>query len=242
MKLRMLVAAAALATAGSVMADSAVVKDGYEFHGNQLVPSGVRAEVGTTGYGGALVWTANPKVDLVLGYNGGDLSWSDDVKIDGSRYDLDMDNNNVYVNAQIRPWANWFYMAAGVSYIDNDYELERRVGSNASFKVDGARFNAGLGGNVKIDGEMVYDNDIAPYVGLGFSPAINNRWGVFGEVGAYYTGNPTVNLRANPSALGLVGDDGRTLSQALRAEADKIANDDKYEWLPVAKLGLSFRF
>lgn len=242
MKLRMLVAAAALATAGSVMADSAVVKDGYEFNGNQLIPSGVRAEVGTTGYGGALVWTANPKVDVVLGYNGGDISWSDDVEINGSTYDLDMENNNVYVNAQIRPWANWFYMAAGAAYIDNDYDLDRRVGPNASFNVDGARFNAGLNGNVKINGQMTYDNDIAPYVGLGFSPAINNRWGVFGEIGAYYTGNPTVNLRTSDLNSALIGDDGRTLGQALDDEANKIANDDEYEWMPVAKLGLSFRF
>ena len=115
MKLRMLVAAAALATAGSVMADSAVVKDGYEFHGNQLVPAAVRAEVGTTGYGGALVWTANPKVDIVLGYNGGDISWSDDIKVNGATYDWEQENNTVFLNAQIRPWSNWFYMAAGVA-------------------------------------------------------------------------------------------------------------------------------
>jgi hypothetical protein len=35
--------------------------------------------VGTTGYGGALLWTANPYVGLALGYNGGDISWSDDL-------------------------------------------------------------------------------------------------------------------------------------------------------------------
>ena len=239
MKLRMLVAAAALATAGSVMADSSVVHDGYQFNGNQLIPSGVRAEVGTTGYGGALMWTANPKVDVVLGYNGGDISWSDDVKIDGSRYDLDMENNNVYLNAQVRPWANWFYMAAGVAYIDNDYDLDRRVGANNSFSVNNTDFLAGSGG-VKINGKMTYDNDIAPYVGFGFSPAINNRWGVFGEVGAYYTGNPTVELRATGNAV--PNPNSPSLNDALRAEADKIANDDKYEWMPSAKLGVSFRF
>ena len=238
MKLRMLVAAAALATAGSVMADSAVVKDGYEFNGNQLIPSGVRAEVGTTGYGGALVWTANPKVDVVLGYNGGDISWSDDVEIDGSTYDLDMENNNVYVNAQIRPWANWFYMAAGAAYIDNDYDLDRRVEAGKGFTVNNNDFLAGDTGT-KISGKMTYDNDIAPYVGIGFSPVINNRWGVFGEIGAYYTGNPTVELRATGDAVS--GTDV-SLDDAVRAEANKIANDDEYAWLPVAKLGLSFRF
>ncbi len=50
------------------------------------------------------------------------------------------------------------------------------------------------GQGVDINGTMDYKNDIAPYLGLGFAPKINNNWGVFGEVGAYYTGNPTVNL------------------------------------------------
>ncbi|EMD2108671.1 hypothetical protein V7I38_11850, partial [Acinetobacter baumannii] len=93
--LRVLVTTTALLAAGAAMADEAVVHDSYAFDKNQLIPVGARAEVGTTGYGGALLWQANPYVGLALGYNGGDISWSDDVKVNGSTYDLDMDNNNV---------------------------------------------------------------------------------------------------------------------------------------------------
>lgn len=240
MKLRMLVAAAALATAGSVMADSAVVKDGYEFHGNQLVPSGVRAEVGTTGYGGALVWTPNSKVDVVLGYNGGDISWSDDISVDGTKYDAEMDNNVAYLNAQIRPWSNWFYMAAGVGYIDSKYDLKGRPGSDGEIKLDGKTFGADVG---NVIGKLKYGNDIAPYAGIGFSPAINNRWGVFGEIGAYYTGNPEVTLYNTGSQDALDVNGGTTTAaEALANQRKKLQNDDEYEWLPVAKLGLSFRF
>ncbi len=77
------IAAAISAVAGTAFADDAVVKDGYAFDQNKLIPTGVRAEVGTTGYGGALLWTANPYVGLALGYNGGDISWSDDLSING---------------------------------------------------------------------------------------------------------------------------------------------------------------
>ena len=86
-----LAAAVLTAIAGTAMADDAVVQDGYAFDRNQLLPTGVRAEVGTTGYGGALLWTANPYVGLALGYNGGDISWSDDLSVDGVKYDVDMD-------------------------------------------------------------------------------------------------------------------------------------------------------
>lgn len=233
------------ATAGSVMAaDERIVTDEGVAEFSFFKPAAVRAEVGTTGYGGAISWNANPYVGVTLGYNGGDISWTDDLSIHGSKYDLDMDNNLTYLNAEIRPWANWFYMAAGVAYIDNDYSLERRPGTNASFTVDGARFSNPTGADVRINGDLSYKNNIAPYVGIGFSPAITNRWGVFGEIGAYYNGNPTVDLTANPEAYAAVGraEDGRSLEQALADERDALRNDNKYEWLPVAKLGVSFRF
>ncbi len=66
--LRVLVTTTALFAAGAAMADEAVVHDSYAFDKNQLIPVGARAEVGTTGYGGALLWQANPYVGLALGY------------------------------------------------------------------------------------------------------------------------------------------------------------------------------
>ena len=230
------------AIAGTTFAaDERIVTDEGVATFSFFKPASVRAEVGTTGYGGAISYNANPHVGVTLGYNGGNVSWTDDVKIDGSKYDLNMDNNNVYLNAEIRPWANWLYVATGVAYLDNEYDLERRAGQNASFKVDGARF-ANPVGTTQINGTMKYKNDIVPYVGVGFSPAITNRWGVFGEVGAYYTGNPTVNLTTDAASLLLPGDDGRTLGTAIKDEENKIRDKGTYEWLPVAKLGLSFRF
>ena len=231
------------AIAGTTFAaDERIVTDEGVATFSFFKPASVRAEVGTTGYGGAISYNANPHVGVTLGYNGGDISWSDDLSINGSKYDLNMDNNNVYLNAEIRPWANWLYVATGVAYLDNEYDLERRAGQNASFKVDGARF-ANPVGTTQINGTMKYKNDIVPYVGVGFSPAITNRWGVFGEVGAYYTGNPTVNLTTDAASSLLVGDDdGRTLGTAIKDEENKIRDKGTYEWLPVAKLGLSFRF
>lgn len=229
------------ATAGSVMAaDETIVTDEGVASFSFFKPAAVRAEVGTTGYGGALSWNVNPYVGVTLGYNGGDISWSDDLSINGSKYDLDMDNNLTYLNAEIRPWANWFYMAAGVAYIDNDYEIDRRVGNNETFSVNGIEFRAD--GEARINGDLSYKNNLAPYVGIGFSPAITNRWGVFGEIGAYYNGNPTVNLTpsgsATPNTPGVTAD----FAQQVGFEEDNIRNDNEYEWLPVAKLGVSFRF
>jgi len=240
--LRTLLAATVLTViTGIAMADETVVKDGYAFDRNQLVPTGVRAEVGTTGYGGALLWTANPYVGLALGYNGGDISWSDDLSINGTKYDMEMDNKVGYLNAEVRPWgasgnrwAQGVYMAAGVGYIDNDYDLTKRS-SDGTIKINGTNYSY----NGSVNGKMEYKNDIAPYLGLGFAPKINKNWGVFGEVGAYYTGNPTVNLDKDGTFVNAAGGNA---DADLRAEEQKIANDDKYAWMPVGKVGVSFHW
>ena len=240
--LRTLLAATVLtAITGIAMADETVVKDSYAFDRNQLVPTGVRAEVGTTGYGGALLWTANPYVGLALGYNGGDISWSDDLSINGTKYDMEMDNKVGYLNAEVRPWgasgnrwAQGVYMAAGVGYIDNDYDLTKRS-SDGTIKINGTNYSY----NGSVNGKMEYKNDIAPYLGLGFAPKINKNWGVFGEVGAYYTGNPTVNLDKDGTFVNAAGGNA---DADLRAEEQKIANDDKYAWMPVGKVGVSFHW
>ncbi|EZQ10119.1 MULTISPECIES: ornithine uptake porin CarO [unclassified Acinetobacter] len=245
--LKLLAVTTALSVSGFAMADTQVVRTGNVFEANQLIPTGVRAEVGTTGYGGALLWTANPYVGLALGYNGGDISWSDDLSINGSKYDLDMDNNLAYLNAEIRPWgasenpwAQGLYMAAGVAYIDNEYELDRRVKPGEGFSVNNTDFVAGTNG-AHIRGKQEYKNDFAPYVGFGFAPKINKNIGVFGEVGAYYSGNPKANLEL-VSGGAANNPTGGSLVDNIAREEDKIRNDDKYEWLPVGKVGVSFHW
>ncbi|APV34769.1 ornithine uptake porin CarO [Acinetobacter soli] len=239
-------AGALSAVAGVASADDAVVHDRYAFDAQQLIPVGVRAEVGTTGYGGALLWQANPYVGLALGYNGGDISWRDDVSVNGTKYDLDMNNNNVYLNAEIRPWgasqnrwAQGLYVAAGAAYLDNDYDLAKRINPGESLSIDGKNYqvtDTNQQGGVR--GKMNYNNDIAPYLGFGFAPKINKNWGVFAEVGAYYTGNPQVEL----TQYNLTPIAGNTTSaqDAVNNEENKIRNDDKYKWLPVGKVGVSY--
>ncbi len=234
-----LVASVLTTAAGTTMADGAVIKDGYVFEQNKLIPTGARAEVGTTGYGGAIQWTASPYVGLSLGYNGGNISWRDDLSVNGTKYDVDMDNNNVYLNAEIRPWgtsdnrwAQGTYFAAGVAYLDNDYDLSQRS-KDGNVKLNGTNYSY----NGELRGQMNYKNNIAPYVGVGIAPKFGKNWGVFGEIGAYYTGNPTVNLDADGT---FINAKGGSAEADLKAEQQKIANDDKYAWLPVGKVGVNF--
>lgn len=225
--------AAVLAVTGTAMAeDQVVMTDEGVGTFSFFKPFGVRVEGGTTGYGGALVYSASPKADVVIGYNGGSVSWSGDLDVNGVKYDLEMDNNTTYINAQLRPFANSFHVALGVGYTDNEYSVTGRPDGEGFYRIDGEKFNVSEVGT--LTGKMSYKNDIVPYVGVGFSPAITTRFGLFGQVGAYYTGNPEVTLvGSNTSAAA---------ADAIANERRKIAEDDKYEWLPVAKLGATLRF
>lgn len=237
MKMLKVLAVAALASSTTLaMADEKVVTEDGIATFSTFKPAQVRAEVGTTGYGGAISWSPNPYVGVTLGYNGGDISWSDDVSVNGTKYDLDMDNSTAYLNAEIRPFANWFYVAAGVGYLDNEYEVTQKSGTSGSVRVNGTTFTPAAGQTLSVDGKIKQDKEFAPYLGLGVSPSITSRFGLFGEVGAYYTGNPTVNLVAN----GIASTPG--FADAVQADEDKLRNDDKYKWAPVAKVGASFRF
>ncbi|NAR46072.1 hypothetical protein GPS60_00205 [Acinetobacter haemolyticus] len=244
--LRVILAAGVLtAIAGTTFADEQVVRESAYAFPSFLNPVSVRAEVGTTGYGGAISYRVNPYVGVTLGYNGGDISWSDELKVNGSKYDMDMDNNNTYLNAEIFPWgaseslARSLYVAAGVAYIDNEYKLDRRISQGRNFTINKTDFNADS--NIHLKGDMKYDNDIAPYLGFGFAPQVYKNIGVFGEVGAYYTGNPTASLKQVAGSDQQNGS-GEWLSDAIKGEEQKINDKSRYEWMPVAKVGVSFKF
>lgn len=235
------VSAAVLAATSTAFADEKVVTDEGIATFSFFKPASVRAEVGTTGYGGAIAYGVNQYTDLVLGYNGGDGSdiIGNDFKVDGTKYELEQDNNTPYMNVEIRPFGNWFHVALGTAFSNNEYKVRAKGGD---IKIKGNRYNIS---NAQVNGTINYDNEIAPYFGLGISPSITSRIGLFAQVGAIYTGSPTVNLNATGTATS--AETGKILSISdLNADLDRqeadIRHDDKYKFLPVGKLGLSFRF
>lgn len=206
-------------------------------------PISVRAEAGTMGYGAAVSYNVHPKVGITFGYNGGDVSWSNGLDFLGSEYDVRTKSNNVYLNAELRPFENPFYVAAGVGYLDTQYALSQTAKDANSVlrKINGKNYQS-LNGSAlaHVQGTVDYDNTIAPYLGIGFSPTTSSGLGFFGEVGAYYAGNPEAFVDAKN--LKLVGENGQKDAQVKRNLEHSYSNESKYEWLPVAKLGVTYRF
>ncbi len=90
---------------------------------------------------------------------------------------------------------------------------------------------------------------MAPYLSLGFRPNINNRFGLFGEIGAAYVGGTDVDVQADgsftlngsPVDKQTSADEFTKLENNARQEIeDKVDGNDN--WYPIVKVGATVRF
>ncbi|CAM4068888.1 hypothetical protein PSAR109036_07480 [Psychrobacter arenosus] len=202
-------------------------------------PAAVSAEVGTLGYGANIAWGLNENTELQAGWAGGDVAdlFGGDFDAHDVNYEVETDFSNPYMGVQLRPAANWFTMGAGIIVPDNSIDVTANPnGDNGGvYKIDGQEYSANDIGTLK--GTLEHRNKLAPYATIGFRPNINNHWGVFGELGGAYLGNTDATIEV----------DGNAANPALAAEAAKKAEaeleDKNYaKWLPIVKLGATYRF
>lgn len=214
-------------------------------------PAAISAEVGTLGYGANIGWALNDKTELQAGWAGGDVAdlFGGDFDANDVNYDVDSDFSNPYLGVQLRPTGNWFTMGAGIIVPDNDITATANAedsGVNGYYPVDGSKYFVGTPnadadydisrgdltevGSVSAD--LEHRNKLAPYLTIGFRPNITNNFGLFGELGAAYLGKTTANVNAT-------GANGAIAENQIKKELE----DEKYlEWLPIVKLGATYRF
>ncbi|WP_201557697.1 hypothetical protein [Psychrobacter sp. 72-O-c] len=197
-------------------------------------PASVSAEVGSLGYGASVGYSLNDKVELQAGWAGGDVAdlFGGNFDVEDVEYDVDSDFSNPYLGVQLRPAANWFTVGAGVIVPDNEIDIESN-GDNGNFKINDQEYqNVGT-----LKGSIKHRNELAPYLTVGFRPNITNNFGVFGEVGAAYLGDVNAKVTASGNGAGPNG------AAAAAAAANKeLENEDYLEWLPIVKLGATYRF
>lgn len=206
-------------------------------------PASFGIEAGTLGYGANIGWSVNENTELVAGWAGGDVKGllGDDFTARGVKYKYDKaDFNNPYVGVQMRPGASWFTVGAGVLVPDNDFKV-KTDNNKGTIKVGGDKYKITEG---QLVGELDHRNDLAPYLTLGFRPNLNNNWGVFGEIGGAYMGKADVKVTPTNGTVVVnekTGLRGNADDVARQAEAD-IRDKNVAEWLPIVKLGVSYRF
>ncbi|MFZ3191650.1 MAG: hypothetical protein WA154_00385 [Moraxellaceae bacterium] len=243
--LRVLAIAAAVLTANSAMAaDQVVVTDEGVGTFSFFKPASVRAEVGTTGIGGAVSYGINPNWGVTLGYAQLDEEF-EDVQLGDTDFDVQFDVQNAFVTATYRPFGGNFGIDFGTYVQDNNLGASIRPDAGTQFDVDGQTFTAGA--NTSVVGKISYRNEVAPFLGLSYSPSITQRFGFFGQVGVLWNGETRADLNANGTVnnptTGLVDPVATAAFQQAVADAEReVKGDAQYEFLPVAKVGLAVRF
>ncbi|WP_201592845.1 hypothetical protein [Psychrobacter sp. Pi2-51] len=239
------------ADAGMVRNTTGAVVGGTKtFFQTAVNPAAVSAEVGTLGYGANVAWAMNDKTELQAGWAGGDVAdlFGGDFDANGVNYDVDSDFSNPYLGVQLRPAANWFTMGAGIIVPDNDIDVTANAdgGISGFYEVDDIKYDAN---NVTLEGTLEHRNKLAPYATIGFRPNISKNWGVFGEIGAAYMGKTDATITSlNPNQALLAEDSNGTpivglTGKDLAASAEQELEEENYlEWLPIVKLGATYRF
>ena len=226
----------------------AVVGGTKTFFQTAINPASVSAEVGTLGYGANIGWSLNEKTELQAGWAGGDVAdlFGGDFDANDVNYDVDADFSNPYLGVQLRPTGNWFTMGAGIIVPDNDIDV-RANAEGPNFRIDNVDYNAKETGT--LSGTMKHRNKLAPYGTIGFRPNITNNFGLFGEIGAAYMGKTNATVNANdPERLVSISNGETDIPSGLNAgQVAKLAErelEDKnwLEWMPIVKLGATYRF
>ena len=211
-------------------------------------PASVSAEVGTLGYGANIGWSMNEKTELQAGWAGGDVAdlFGGDFDANDVNYDVDSDFSNPYLGVQLRPTGNWFTMGAGIIIPDNDFDVTANS-EGGTYKIDDVSYNADDVGTLQ--GTMDHRNKLAPYATIGFRPNITNNFGVFGEIGAAYMGkteasvdatNPDNDVRISNGVTDVPS--GLTAGDVANLAEQELEDKDYLEWMPIVKVGATYRF
>ncbi|AAZ18759.1 hypothetical protein Psyc_0906 [Psychrobacter arcticus 273-4] len=194
-------------------------------------PASVSAEVGTLGYGASVGYSLNDKTELQAGWAGGDVAdlFGGDFDANDVNYDVDTDFSNPYLGVQLRPMANWFTVGAGIIVPDNEINVTANT-KDGFYKIDGQQYAEADVGTLK--GTIEHRNKLAPYATIGFRPNITNNFGLFGELGAAYMGKTDATVVAS----------GADLQNAAEKAEKELEDKNLLEWLPIVKLGATYRF
>lgn len=238
--LRVLAVTAAILAANSAMAaDQVVVTDEGVGTFSFFKPASVRAEVGTTGIGGAVSYGINQNWGVTAGYAALDEEF-EDIQLGDTDFDVQFDVKNAFLTATYRPFGGNFGIDVGTYVQDNNLGASIRPDAGNNFKVNGQEFTADS--NTSVTGKISFRNEVAPFLGLSYSPAITQRFGLFGQVGVLWNGETRADLNANGTVNNSDPVATKAFQDAVAAQQEEIRGDAQYEFLPVAKVGLAIRF
>jgi len=193
---------------------------------------GLGVKAGTLGLGADAAVGLHERVALRAGFGvfpfTPQFTWSDipyDVELPSPQFTGTVD---LFLIGALR-------LTGGVMVSSPDFTLTSNLTNSGTVTIGDVDF---AGSDVGVVSGSVINNDVAPYVGLGFGRIAKRGLGFFVDLAVAFQGEPSVAL----AATGPITNDP-AFRQALRAEEASLAEDIKIaQYYPILSLGLSFGF
>jgi hypothetical protein len=190
-------------------------------------------QAGLAGFGAVGEWAIDNTWSISAGYTA--LNYKTTTKTDGSKYDIDVQVRNPQLFVNWSPFAGYFRISAGLLPQDSQIKVNALKNSAGLIVVDGTPYP----GIDTLGGKADFANSVSPALTIGWqTPQDKLGLGFSASLGAVYTGTPDVSIKATGSTA-----NNSVAQQAIERERKKLENDlSKYQVLPIAQLGLLYRF
>lgn len=190
-----------------------------------------QAAAGTLGVGGGFEVRLSDHFGLGLG--GNYFRYDFDFTADEVEYDAELRLGSGVLLAHWYPWGSNFRISGGLAFNGNEIEVQSKDGP--SIELGGTEYSLSEVGTLSGVADF---NNLAPYLGIGFGPRPNARWGVILDLGVLFQGSPQVTLSAD-GLLALVPEFILDLEEEEQAIEDELKN---FQYYPIIALGFFFRF
>lgn len=192
-------------------------------------------KVSTLGGGADVILGISPQLNFRAGAQLFSITQTleeSDIIYDG---DLELRSGNVLLD--LYPTASAFRISAGA--ILNDNSFTGRSTEDTLVVVNGVSYPVAL---VGVIAAKVTTDPIGPYLGIGFGNPLSSGspWRVTLDIGAFYQGEPQVELTATPFLpIPLPAGFQEDLDEEERKLQDEVR---KYKIYPAVSIGVAYRF
>ena len=188
------------------------------------------ASAGLNGFGGELVWGLGEKLNSRIGFHGGSIGL--DGEFDNQDptigFNGDISLTSLSLILDYYPFGKVVGFSVGAYSHAQTFSLDGEALEN--YVIDDRSFTPGELGTMSAT--LEYPSSIKPYAGvvLGHPTRLNGRVKAHIQIGAMYSGAPTLDLEAT-GMIAPTADNEAKLNDALQ----------DFPWTPVLNLGVSVR-
>lgn len=190
-------------------------------------------QVGLAGLGAVGEWAIDNSWSVSAGYTA--LNYHTTTKTDGSKYDIDVQIRNPQLFVNWSPFAGYFRISAGLLPQESQIKVNALKNASGVIVVDGTPYP----GIDTLSGKADFSGGVSPALSVGWqTPQDKPGLGFSASLGAVYTGSPDVSLKATGTAA-----NNPAAQRAIERERKSLESDlSQYKVLPIAQLGLLYRF